>query len=56
MTPVTYLAVNSLKRSEGVDVYDVDTNFSPFASGTEGEKFVSTRETQPDKENMRQPS
>lgn len=40
MTPVTYLVVNSLKRAEGVDVYDVATNFSPFASGTKGESFV----------------
>lgn len=30
MTPFTYLAVNALKRREGVDVYDVDTNFTPF--------------------------
>jgi uncharacterized integral membrane protein (TIGR00697 family) len=27
-TPVTYLVVNALKRSEGVDVYDRDTTFS----------------------------
>ena len=31
LTPVTYLAVNFLKRREGVDLYDTDTNFSPFA-------------------------
>jgi uncharacterized integral membrane protein (TIGR00697 family) len=30
-TPLTYLAVNRLKRAEGVDVYDHDTNFNPFA-------------------------
>jgi hypothetical protein len=30
-TPVTYLIVNKLKRSEGVDVYDRDTNLNPFA-------------------------
>jgi hypothetical protein len=30
-TPLTYLVVNRLKRAEGVDVYDRDTNFSPFA-------------------------
>jgi len=47
MTPVTYLVVNGLKRAEGVDVYDVATNFSPFASGREGEAFVSL-EPQPD--------
>jgi queuosine precursor transporter len=29
-TPLTYLVVNSLKRAEGVDVYDRNTNFSPF--------------------------
>jgi len=29
-TPLTYLIVNSLKRAEGVDVYDADTNFNPF--------------------------
>jgi len=31
MTPVTYAAVGFLKRSEGVDYYDNDTNFTPFA-------------------------
>lgn len=31
MTPVTYLVVNTLKRKEQVDVYDVDTNFTPFS-------------------------
>lgn len=30
-TPVTYLVVHKLKRAEGVDVYDRDTNFNPFA-------------------------
>lgn len=40
MTPVTYAVVNRLKRAEGVDVFDVDTNFSPFASGMKGEEFV----------------
>ena len=39
MTPVTYAVVNSLKRAEKVDVFDVSTNFSPFASGVEGEEF-----------------
>lgn len=29
-TPLTYLVVNGLKRAEGVDVYDVETNFNPF--------------------------
>lgn len=30
LTPVTYLAVNFLKRGEGIDVYDESTDFSPF--------------------------
>ncbi len=30
VTPLTYLAVNSLKRLEGVDIFDDDTNLSPF--------------------------
>ena len=29
-TPVTYWVVNSLKRAEGVDVYDEGVNFNPF--------------------------
>lgn len=29
-TPVTYLIVGFLKKSEGVDVYDAGTNFNPF--------------------------
>lgn len=29
-TPLTYLVVIALKRSEGIDVYDRDTNFNPF--------------------------
>ena len=33
LTPVTYLVVGFLKRREGVDVYDSDTDFSPFARG-----------------------
>ena len=32
LTPVTYAAVGALKRSEGVDIFDRDTDFSPFAS------------------------
>ena len=32
LTPVTYVVVNWLKRREGVDVFDSDTDFSPFAS------------------------
>jgi uncharacterized integral membrane protein (TIGR00697 family) len=34
-TPLTYLIVNSLKRAEGVDVYDRNTNFNPFARNRE---------------------
>lgn len=30
-TPLTYIVVNTLKRVEGVDAYDVDTNLNPFA-------------------------
>jgi uncharacterized integral membrane protein (TIGR00697 family) len=30
MTPITYRAVSFLKRVEGEDYYDRDTNFSPF--------------------------
>ncbi len=29
-TPITYLIVNRLKRAEGIDIYDTETNFSPF--------------------------
>jgi len=31
MTPVTYAVVNWLKRAEGVDYFDYETNFNPFA-------------------------
>ena len=31
LTPVTYLVVGWLKDREGVDVFDEDTEFSPFA-------------------------
>jgi uncharacterized integral membrane protein (TIGR00697 family) len=30
LTPVTYKVVVNLKRAEGVDYYDRDTNFNPF--------------------------
>ncbi|GLV27955.1 transporter [Sphingobium sp. TomTYG75] len=30
LTPLTYLVVNSLKRAEGLDVYDEGTDFTPF--------------------------
>lgn len=29
-TPLTYKIVNFLKKAEGVDVYDTNTNFNPF--------------------------
>ena len=32
MTPVTYAVVNWLKRAEGVDYFDYETNFNPFAA------------------------
>jgi queuosine precursor transporter len=32
MTPITYAIVNALKRKEGVDYFDYDTDFSPFAT------------------------
>ena len=33
MTPVTYAVVNFLKRAEGVDTFDYNTDFSPFHAG-----------------------
>ena len=32
LTPFTYAAVGWLKRKEGVDVYDVGTDFTPFSA------------------------
>jgi len=32
LTPVTYWVVNFLKAREGVEVFDTDTDFSPFAA------------------------
>lgn len=32
LTPVTYAVVGALKRSEGVDVFDEGTDFSPFTA------------------------
>jgi queuosine precursor transporter len=29
-TPLTYLVVNALKRHEGIDAYDRDTDFNPL--------------------------
>ncbi|MEE4155017.1 MAG: queuosine precursor transporter [Erythrobacter sp.] len=34
LTPVTYAVVGGLKKAEGVDLYDLDTDFSPFSSKT----------------------
>lgn len=31
LTPVTYQIVGALKRAEGIDVYDKDTEFTPFS-------------------------
>ena len=30
-TPLTYVVVGALKRAEGLDAYDRDTNFNPLA-------------------------
>ena len=32
LTPVTYIVVGKLKRAEDVEIFDTDTDFSPFAS------------------------
>lgn len=32
LTPFTYLVVGKLKRAEGVELFDTDTDFSPFAT------------------------
>ena len=32
LTPLTYAVVGWLKRKEGIDVYDVGTNFTPFTT------------------------
>jgi queuosine precursor transporter len=32
LTPVTYAVVGYLKRKEGVDIYDDQTNFTPFSA------------------------
>ena len=31
LTPFTYLVIGWLKRREGIEIYDTDTDFSPFA-------------------------
>ncbi len=40
MTPVTYWIVHQLKRSEGIDTYDVDTDFNPFSLKDDGQRRV----------------
>ncbi len=30
LTPLTYVVVNTLKAKEGIDIFDSDTNFTPF--------------------------
>lgn len=30
-TPLTYLVINRLKKAEGHDIYDTDTDFTPFS-------------------------
>jgi uncharacterized integral membrane protein (TIGR00697 family) len=35
LTPVTYAVVGFLKRREGIDVYDENTNFTPFKARLE---------------------
>jgi uncharacterized integral membrane protein (TIGR00697 family) len=43
-TPMTYAIVNFLKRTEGVDAYDRNTDFSPFSLRDDGgESRVPTR-------------
>ena len=43
MTPVTYMAVNLLKKAEGLDVFDTSTDFNPFhAQGVEAVEDVPT--------------
>lgn len=35
LTPATYVVVNRLKAAEGIDLFDLDTDFSPFANSSE---------------------
>jgi uncharacterized integral membrane protein (TIGR00697 family) len=48
MTPVTYKVVNFLKRAEGVDYFDYDTDFNPFSTHESTE--VSGRAQQLDRQ------
>lgn len=42
-TPVTYLVVGWLKRAEGVDTYDVGTDFTPFTLRDSGRNVAAER-------------
>jgi queuosine precursor transporter len=42
-TPLTYFVVNRLKRAEGVDTYDSDTDFTPFSLKDAGVNRVRGR-------------
>jgi uncharacterized PurR-regulated membrane protein YhhQ (DUF165 family) len=37
LTPVTYVVVNKLKAAEGVDLFDIGTDFSPFATSVDAQ-------------------
>jgi hypothetical protein len=41
LTPLTYVVVNALKRTEGIDVFDRETNFNPFARGIASARSAS---------------
>ena len=43
MTPVTYRVTGALKRAEGVDCYDTDTDFNPFTFGKDRIRSPSRR-------------
>lgn len=43
-TPLTYFVVNRLKRAENVDVFDLDTNFTPFSLADSGVRRHVRRE------------
>jgi hypothetical protein len=40
-TPITYFVVNKLKKAEGLDVYDYNTDFNPFRFGVENTETIS---------------
>lgn len=43
-TPFTYLLVHLLKKAEGCDVYDHETNFNPFALELRGSESKTNQE------------